>query len=288
MNEADVIQRARAFVANVGPLSAPPDLSLYVKAANAKVMLEELGDGESGTSLRRPDGKHVIIVNSLESIARQTFTICHEIAHIVLDLPSNHQEVPPWGYVKRDPNEWMCDLFAAELLMPHALWRKTVPDQEPSQELIEFMAASFACSFPAAASRFATLATCPCAYVTMSRGTVRFAAMSTSLRAVGAKVPLRSPVPPGSVAHRLREAGASRFERNVVAQDVWFQDWDKGLDMSELARHDEEYDSTVSLLWFADEDLPEVEVNRFGVRETNDGGLAELDGHLPWPSGKRR
>jgi Zn-dependent peptidase ImmA (M78 family) len=288
MNEADVIQKARTFVAGVGQQSVPPDLSAYVKAANAKVMREELGERESGTSMRRPDGKHVIVVNSLEASVRQNFTICHELAHIILDLPSNHQEVPAWGYVKRDPNEWMCDLFAAELLMPYGLWAKTLPPQETSRELIEFMAASFGCSFPAAASRYATLARCPCAYVTMSHGTVRFAAMSTSLRRVGARIPSRSPVPPGSVAHRLRGAGIAAFEQDVVAQDVWFQDWNKGLDLSELARHDVEHDSTVSLLWFEDEDLPDFELNRFGVRQVDDGGLSELDGQLPWPSGKRR
>src|SRR5690349_3616285 len=122
MNEADVIQKARTFVTSVGQHSVPPDLKAYLKAANAKVMREELGDRESGTSLRRPDGKHVIVVNSLEASVRQNFTICHELAHILLDLPSNHQEVPAWGTVKREPNEWMCDLFAAELLMPYGLW----------------------------------------------------------------------------------------------------------------------------------------------------------------------
>jgi hypothetical protein len=73
-----------------------------------------------------------------------------------------------------------------------------------------------------------------------------------------------------------------------VAQDVWFENWEKGLDMSELSRHYQPTDTTLSLLWFDEEDLPEVEVTRFGTRLVDDGGLAELTGELPWPSGKKR
>ena len=62
----------------------------------------------------------------------------------------------------------------------------------------------------------------------------------------------------------------------------------QGLDLNELARHYRTSDTTVSLLWFSDEDLPEVEVNRFGVREVDDGGLAELTGELPWPGKNRK
>lgn len=287
MTELDVVQKARAFVASVGVQALPIDLEAYAKKANARIRREPLGPRESAETLTRPDGVHIMTVNSAEPVSRQNFSICHEIAHVILGLPSNHKEVLSWGYVKRDPNEWMCDLFAAELLMPFALWRKTAPDEEPSHALIDHMATAFNCSFPAAASRYAALATCPCAYVTMQRGKVRFAQISTPLRTVGAKIALRSPVPPGSIAQRLRDGGASRFDQGIVEQDIWFQDWDKGLEMSELSRHYHDADETVSLLWFPDVDLPEVEVNRFGQREVDDGGLAELDGQLPWP-GKRR
>jgi hypothetical protein len=35
----------------------------------------------------------------------------------------------------------------------------------------------------------------------------------------------------------LREAGVSQVETDEVPQDVWFENWDKGLDLWELARH---------------------------------------------------
>jgi len=288
MDEADVQQRARTFVAGVDTTNIRNDLSAYVKAANAKVLKEELGKGESGTTFTRPDGKHVITVNLLESETRQRFTVCHEVAHIILGLPSSHQEVPPWSFAKRDVNEVMCDIFAAELLMPYKLWKEKVPKDEPSAEVIECMAAEFSSSFPAAASRYANLADIPCAFVTMEHGTVRYAARSMSLRHVKAWIPPRSPIPVGSIAHRLRREGQSQLDTGEVAQDIWFQDWEKGLDMWEMSRHYHSSDTTISLLWFDNEDLPEREVDRFGVRLEDDGGLAELTGELPWPGKKKR
>src|SRR5450759_1546215 len=113
MDEADIQQKARAFVASVDTSNIQNDLSVYVQKANAKLKKDELGDGESGFTVTRNNGQHIITVNSLEPEQRQRFTVCHEIAHIVLGLPSQHDELPSWSYAKRDINEVMCDTFAA-------------------------------------------------------------------------------------------------------------------------------------------------------------------------------
>lgn len=287
MDEADVQLRARQFVAGIDTSNIQNDLSPYVRAANAKVLKDELGEGESGATYTRPDGKHIITINSREIEARQRFTLCHEIAHIILNLPSSHKEVPSWSYAKRDANEVMCDIFAAELLMPYKLWKEKVPKGEPSVKVIENMAEEFRCSFPAAASRYANMADIPCAFVTIERDTVRYAARSMPLRRTGAWIRPRSSIPNGSIAHRLRVDGKSQTQVGEVAQDIWFDNWVNGLDMREMARHYQSSDTTISLLWFDDEDQPITEVDRFGVRVVEDSGLAELTGELPWP-GKRR
>lgn len=287
MVEADIQQKARAFVASVDTSNIQNDLSVYVQKANAKLNKENLGSGESGFTVTRSNGQHIITVNSLEIEQRQRFTVCHEIAHIVLGLPSQHDELPSWSYAKRDINEVMCDTFAAELLMPYRMFKDKIPKDEPSVELIEFLAAEFRTSFPAAASRYATLIDIPCAFVTMERGHVRYAARSTALRKARARIPSKSVIPTGSVAHRLRLEGKNLIETNEVAQDIWFEDWEKGLDLWEMSRHYPHFDTTVSLLWFPEEDLPEVEVDRFCKRVVDDGGLAELSGELPWPGNKK-
>ena len=288
MDEVAVQQRARSFVANIDVSNIRNDLTPYLTAVNAKVVKEELAVGESGYTLTKQNGKHVITVNSLESAERQRFTICHEVAHIALSLPSSHVEVPSWSYAKRHPNEIACDTFAAELLMPYQQWLAAVPRGEPSADIIEFMATTFRTSFPAAASRFANLTDLPCAFVTMERGAIRYAARSMSLRRANAWIPPKAPIPQDSVSNLLRAAGESAMDTADVAQDIWFDNWDKGCDLRELARHYHRSDTTIALLWFDHEDLPEVEVGRFGIRVEDDGGLAELTGELPWPGRSKK
>ena len=288
MDELDVQQRARAFVAGVDTKDIQNDMSAYLDAANAKMVSEELKDGEAGYTITKPNGKHVITVNSLETDERRRFTVCHEVAHIVLDLPSSHDEVPSWSYAKRDTNEILCDAFAAELLMPYQMWKAQAPKDEPSVEVIQRLAQKFGTSFPATASRYASLADIPCGFVTMERGVIRYAARSTALRKVGAWIAPRSPIPEGSVAQRLRMAAENQIETDEVPQDIWFQDWEKGLDLWEMARHYPRTDTTVALLWFSREDLPDVEVTRFGVRVREEEGLEELTGELPWPGKSKR
>lgn len=288
MDELEVQQKGRAFVAKADTSNIRDDLSPYLALAKARLKRDELGEGESGFTVTKIDGTHVITVNSLETNERQRFTVCHEIAHVILGLPSNHDEVPSWSYAKRDINEVMCDIFAAELLMPYLMFKDKLPEADPSVEVIEHMAAEFKTSFPSAASRYATLSDIPCAFVTMERGFVRYAARSMVLRRARAWISPKSPIPQGSVAHRLRIGGVSGSATDEVAQDIWFENWEKGLDLWEVSRHYRKFDTTTSLLWFREEDLPEVEVDRFGRQVVDDGGLAELSGELPWPGKKKR
>ena len=288
IDEVDIQQKARAFVASVDTSNIQNDLSAYMQKANAKLKKEDMSDGESGFLVTRTNGLHIITVNSLQPEQRQRFTVCHEIAHIVLGLPSQHDELPSWSYFKRDFNEVKCDIFAAELLMPYRMFKDKIPKDEPSIKVIEFLAAEFRTSFPAAASRYATLIDIPCAFVTMEGGYVRHAARSTALRNARALIPSRSVIPSGSVAHHLRSEGKSLIETSEVAQDVWFEDWKKGVDLWEMSRHYQRFDTTVSLLWFPEEDLPEVEVDRFGKLVIDDSGLTELSGELPWAGKKKR
>lgn len=288
MDEADIQQKARAFVAGVDTSNIQSELSVYVQKANAKLKTEEMEEGESGYTVPKGNGQYIITVNSRETEERQRFTVCHEIAHIILGLPSQHDELPSWSYSKRDINEVMCDTFAAELLMPYKMFKDKIPEDEPSIEVIDFLASEFRTSFPATASRYATLIDRPCAFVTMNNEYIRYAARSTALRKAGAWIAPNRTIPVGSVASDLRSAGNSLVETKEVAQDVWFENWENGLDLWEMSRHYHRFDTTVSLLWFSEEDLPEVEVDRFGKRVIDDDDVTELTGELPWPGKSRR
>lgn len=284
MTEQDAVTRARQFMDGLDLSNIRGDLEPYLAKANARARREELGEGESGT-VALIKGKTVITVNTTESEERQRFTICHELGHKVLDLASSHQHVPQWGYAKRDLNEVMCDIFAAELLMPHDQFSAACRGQAASLDAISSLMDQFKTSFPATAARFARLARFPCAFVTMQGGTVKYAAMSTSLRALGARITLRSPIPENSVAAQARAAHTSDFKEADVSQDEWLENWPNGLDLRELSRHHRSSDTTLSLLWFEEVDAPRIEVDRFGQR-LQEEGLQELTGFLSFEKRK--
>ena len=106
-----------------------------------------MDEGESGYTLTRPNGKRVITVNSVETEERQRFTICHEIAHVILELPSKHDEVPSWSSAKRDVNEVMCEVFAAELLMLVVRWKAKVIRLESSVLYLQLVLSAVATGF---------------------------------------------------------------------------------------------------------------------------------------------
>ena len=191
--------------------------------------------------------------------------------------------MPLWAYAKRDPNERLCDEFAAELLMPHAAWTDRASGRQAGQATIEALMAEFAVSYPVAASRFAALAPFPCAFVTISDGVVRHLQRSFDLRRAGTWISPRSNIPAGSAAILLRTSRSTGCLEREVPQDVWFENCRSGDYLWELARHFADFDATTSLLWYDKEDLVESERNRFGREIKPDPGLEELTGELPWP-----
>lgn len=289
IDELNIQTRARQFIASLDLSKIDTDLSVYIEKVKAKLKSEEMGDGESGYTLTKRDGTSTIIVNELERRERQRFSTCHEIGHIVLGLSSNHEETPPWSYAKRDENEIACDIFAAELLMPYDQFKADVDKAAPSFELVERLRAKYVTSFSATASRVAAITDYPCAFVTMNSNVIRHASRSVTLRTLRAWIVPKSPIPAGSVAHQLVKDSQRSGESSDISQDVWFQDWPQGYDLTELAKHYPEYDETFALLWFEGDSGPEEPVNTFSRRShEDDGGLKELDGVLRFSEKKKR
>jgi Zn-dependent peptidase ImmA (M78 family) len=286
MDELSVVLKARELINKVRPTTIPVPIKSYVEQVGAVLRVEhDLEPNEAGWSFES-NGKHYICVNAKDREERQRFTACHELAHIVLRLPSDHKELPWWSYAKRSPNEIFCDVFAAELLLPYKLFKPLVEKADISLAAVDDLAERFVASNMATGSRFATLVSAPCAFVLSEQGKVRYASRSTALREVNAWIPPRMVLPQGSLSERLR-AGRTCNGPEEVEADVWFNNWDRGGALLEDARHLRKWDQTVALLWFEDEEVPAPKQDR-REREEEEFGLAELDGILPWPGKKRR
>ena len=208
MDEFGAILKARKFIQSAGVDSIPVDLERIARAAKASIKVSgDMLDAESGQTFPL-GGKQIISVNGNHSDERQRFTVLHEIAHIVLGLPSQHHgetltTTDLVSYRGRPHEEVLCDVFAAECLLPYAQFKRDIEGLDASFETVRDLAARYKASVTATGSRFAVNFEDPCAFVLMERGKVRYASMSKYLRERKGWITFGTPIPKGSVAHRL-------------------------------------------------------------------------------------
>ena len=287
MNEFDAEIKARRFVGEAGAATAPAAIESYVVHAGAKLLVvDDLSSAEPGYTLLTRNGP-LIHVNGRDPPERQRFTVCHEIGHIYLGLDSEHDHGPAWSYARRPPNEVCCDVFAAELLLPHRLFMAAAARLDLTFDTVDLLRARFEASRQATASRLAATAKLPCAYVLSEDGRVHHLVRSATLRSANAWIQRGSPLSEGSMAHAAR-GGPVANGAGVVAGDVWFDGWQDVM-LREHSIYLATFDQTLTLVYC--EDLDELDaMPRSEKSEREDDGalLAELDGVLPWPSGKKR
>jgi hypothetical protein len=290
LDEVSVVMKARELVRLVNPATFPVEVESYARQIGATVRLEtDLGEDEPGWSCEIK-GKRYICVNAKERIERQRFTICHEVAHKVLGLPSDHQGSSTWSYAKKSPAEIFCDIFAAELLLPYRLFKPLADQAAIGLAAIDALAGRFLASGMATGSRFAAVVNAPCAYVISEQGKVRYASRSKALREANAWIPPRVEMPQRSLSIRLRGGAAGNGAEQIEA-DEWFQHWERGGVLLEEARHLDQWDQTLTLLWFEDEEVPPENSRAWenrGQSQEEAELLPELDGVLRWPGKRRR
>jgi Zn-dependent peptidase ImmA (M78 family) len=120
-----------------------------------------LPDGIGGRILPTAQGARMEL-NSRDSRVRQRFTACHELAHLCFVATS---PVLPRERGSRDdaPNierreERLCDMIAAELLMPATRFKTRASRLPAALESVKVLSAMFGVSMPAALHRLSELA----------------------------------------------------------------------------------------------------------------------------------
>lgn len=293
MDEFAIILKARQFIKDAGISSIPVDIEKYAAAAKAKIKVSsDLDDDESGQTFPLA-GKHIITINGNHREERQRFTVLHEIAHIVLELPSQHHGTNMTtsdlvSYHRRPKEEILCDVFAAECLLPYDQFSKDVEDVDVSLDEVKELANHYKASVTSTGSRFAVNCNIPCAFVLMEQGKIRYVSMSRFLRERKGWIEFGVPVPKGSVAERISKSSSDLQDYDEIPADVWFTNGVKGYDLlAEEAMSIREWDQCLSLIWF-DDDLRPHGQTRDQYQDDGDPLLEELDGVLSWPSKRRR
>jgi len=293
LDEFTAVLKARQFVRDAGIDSVPVDIERLAAAANAKIKIcYDLDDAESGQtfSLR---SKNIITVNGNHREERQRFTVLHEIAHIVLGLSSQHHgenisTSDLISYRSRPKEEILCDVFAAECLLPYDMFKRDIDDLDVSLDAIKQLAAKYEASVSSTGSRFAASCDVPCAFVLIENGKVRYASRSRLLREMKGWIGIGNPAPQSSVAHKLIKEGAKIEDYDEIPVDIWFSNGVKNYDLlAEEAMLVREWDQCLSLIWF-DDSLRCVGHTHDDDADNEEPLLEELDGILPWPSKSRR
>ncbi len=132
MRRTAVEKKALEILRNTVGLQKPPvDVKKIASLLGADCREAALPDETSGVLEKKPEGHHKILVNKDHASVRRRFTIAHELGHLVLSQ-RNGIYIDKRIFFRNgrsqqaiDPEEITANAFAAELLMPTPLIRRS-------------------------------------------------------------------------------------------------------------------------------------------------------------------
>jgi len=211
--------------------------------------------GCEGRLVRRGKTAILSVSSSINLPTRRRFVIAHELGHFEL-----HEHLSNLDLVQCDAAvisqrynlgpEKEANVFAAELLMPHAVWSKMVDVPEPSLEVVGRLANRFQVSLTAAAIRFCKLTNDRCCCVFVRNGIVNWVVPSNTF---GYWIDDGVKALPQSLAHNFFRKRSVPDEPQFVASSAWLDKAESGLqeiqeDLRKIAD-----DASLSLLWIPSE-----------------------------------
>ncbi|MEJ1097678.1 MULTISPECIES: ImmA/IrrE family metallo-endopeptidase [unclassified Pseudoxanthomonas] len=278
MDELTAISRARKLVGQI--TSAPIDVYALAGKHGMEVAERELAPGQAGNTLDLGT-KIFIVVNQNDDPARKRFTVLHEMAHHLLELPSKHGEKVPSDELERfrgrPIEERLCDTFAAECLVPNHLLRPLVVEARFSIDVLHELCEHFQASRQCLASCFVRASREMLAYVYCEQGRIQHVITSAALRQAG--IYIQEGMAPSGSAASLADANRSIFESAELDASDWSSS-DAAISYScyEEACHMPKHGATLSLLTFELAASQQTSGRTEALDE--DPLLEELTGHL--------
>jgi Zn-dependent peptidase ImmA (M78 family) len=194
----------------------------------------------------------IIRVNAtIPHLGRRRFAIAHELGHMELKhnpgapTECGEKQFVLW-YKSQNDQEVEANLFAAELLMPEAMFRGKLEKTIPSFELIEKLADEFQTTLTATAIRYIDLCEEQCAIVFSTSRKVVWSRRSADFH--GWITPRRN-VSSYSLAADFFERGDLSEKIETVRRDAWMENASERETIREQSRAMRSYDSVLSLLW---------------------------------------
>jgi len=205
-------------------------------------------DGASAQLVRAGSRTTIMVSARITDPGARRFSIAHELGHFMLGHPSQPPSALCAPYAHRTAErdyEAEANAFAAELLMPARLLRRTCEVSPVDLEVPRAIARTYDVSILASAIRFAELASERCAAVFSTRGTIKWVAPSPTFHyeiARGKKLDR------GSLAWDFFATGALAEDPQRVAADAWVsssREWD----LVEHSVCSRELGTVLTMLW---------------------------------------
>lgn len=286
MDENIAVARARKLLKDAGITTIPVDVESLASFLGFRVLRTDLAKGEAGCTVKRRE-KVSIWVNQDDSPLRQRFTILHEIAHHVLELESKHGEKVPSDelerFTGRPPEEVLCDIFAAECLVPWGVIQPLAEEKDFTLEYLAELAEKFQASRSCIASRFAQASGAHLAFVVAEEGVIKYSITSKSLKEARVWIPRGIPLPKNSAAAQALMSGAS----GLYEADADGLDWSNSDDARRFACYEQATfhsptTQTQSILIFEELEQHPVSSGYNRIQGDCDDLLEELDGYPGW------
>lgn len=285
MDPVTAISKARALLRDLAIDAYPVDVEAIAHQQGFHVKFsDQLGPKEAGYVVNIA-GKQLIVVNDRDHPHRQRFTIMHEVAHAVLDLPSMHgsslSQSQLYSYATRPSEEILCDLFAAECLVPWHLIAPLTDEYAFEAVSVQKLSDAFKASQSCVASRFAQASRDLHIYVLAENGQIRNVIASTPAREQQYWIDIGTQLPRGSAADAVLRNGHATG--NVECDGSV---WSASQAASRFSCYEEaillgEWGQTLSLLTL--EALHPNGQRSVHTATEDDELLPELTGELPWP-----
>ena len=168
MNELLIIEKqASSFRSDCGLNNDEPiRLKSLLQKLNVISIFSPLSDKFSGMAILAKvenSKSRFMMVNSLQSMGKQHFTICHELYHLFIQTDFSSQICITGIFDKKaDKNEYYADVFASSLLLPKDGLLKFIPNEEISSKKISlqtilYIEQMYSCSRRALLYRLKTL-----------------------------------------------------------------------------------------------------------------------------------
>jgi len=285
MDPVTVISKARTLLHDMSIDRYPVDVEAIANHQGFQIKIsDQLTPAEAGY-LVNVAGKQLIIVNGNDRPFRQRFKIMHEVAHDVLDLPSLHGSTLSQSqldsYAKRPREEILCDIFAAECLVPWHLIAPLTEEFPYEAATVQQLSDDFEASQSCVASRFSQASRELHIFVLAENGIIRNVIPSTSARDQNFWINIGIQLPRSSAADSVLRNG-----NNVASVDCDGTVWSASQAATRFACYEEaillgQWGQTLSLLTLEAID-PSGQLP-YSSTTGDDELLPELTGELPWP-----